>query len=135
MQTGEAERLLRQAQMHAPLIAVKRQQLEALNAFICRITPLMGGGGVVTLEQLRDELCALTERWSCEVQEAQRLLDKLQDPAFAEVLNRRYFLNQTWDTIADKMYYSRRGVCCIHGRALAALDDLLLEVKQNEKSQ
>lgn len=138
MQTGEAKRRLRQAQLHALLITVKTQQLERLNASLYRITPLMesgshGGGsgrdkvgdGIAKMEQLREELNTLTAHWAGEVHEAQRLLDKLQDPAFAEVLNRRYFLNQTWDVIADRMHYSRRGACYLHGRALVALDMIL----------
>lgn len=142
MQTGEAKRRLRQAQLHALLITVKTQQLEKLNASLYRITPLMesgghGGGGrdrvgegIAKMEQLREELSTLTVRWAGEVHEAQRLLDKLQDPAFAEVLNRRYFLNQTWDVIADRMHYSRRGACYLHGRALVALDAILTKEEE-----
>ena len=136
---NEAKNLMRRAQLHALQIAVTRQQLERMNLY--RISPglVEGGGhlardrigeGIAQMEQLREELARLLSCWAEETREAERLLGKLQDPALAEVLKRRYFLNQTWDVIADKMHYSRRGACYLHGRALAALDAVIESERQ-----
>jgi len=54
-------------------------------------------------------------------QSALHAINKLQDDRHRVLLQLRYFEGLSWEEIARKMHYSRRGVLYIHGDALRAL--------------
>lgn len=51
----------------------------------------------------------------------------LSDADCQSVLELRYIHYMSWEDIAGEMHYSLRWICRLHGRALAALDEILEE--------
>lgn len=54
---------------------------------------------------------------------AETLICSLSSDTEKEVLTRRYLLFQRWDTVADKMGFSRQHVMRIHNKAIENLSD------------
>lgn len=55
------------------------------------------------------------------------VIGKLEEPEYQTILMNRYFKHQTWDEIANGLFYTKRWVYSLHGRALERLDEKLSE--------
>lgn len=54
-------------------------------------------------------------------------IGKIEEPEYQTVLISRYFKHQTWDEIANSLFYTKRWIYSLHGRALAKLDEKLVK--------
>lgn len=54
-------------------------------------------------------------------------IGKIEEPEYQTVLISRYFKHQTWDEIANSLFYTKRWIYSLHGRALEKLDEKLLK--------
>lgn len=52
-------------------------------------------------------------------------IGKIEEPEYQTVLISRYFKHQTWDEIANSLFYTKRWIYSLHGRALEKLDEKL----------
>lgn len=52
-------------------------------------------------------------------------IGKIEEPEYQTVLISRYFKHQTWDEIANSLFYTKRWIYSLHGRALGKLDEKL----------
>lgn len=66
------------------------------------------------MEELKEEKLTVLE----EMQEIRRQIGKLKDEDEKEVLERRYILIESWDTIAEKMGIDKSTATRKHGKAL-----------------
>ena len=66
------------------------------------------------MKELKEERLTALE----EMQEIRNQIGKLKDEDEKEVLERRYILVESWDTISEAIGASRRTVIRIHGKAL-----------------
>lgn len=66
------------------------------------------------MEELKEEKLTALE----EMQEIRRQIGKLKDEDEKEVLERRYILIESWDTIAEKMGIDKSTATRKHGKAL-----------------
>ena len=64
-----------------------------------------------------DELINLRET-------AKRLIDRLKDGRYREVLTLRYLDGQSWEQVAVTMGYTYRGVTGLHGKALKVFGEI-----------
>lgn len=51
----------------------------------------------------------------------------IEEPEYQTILISRYFKHQTWDEIANSLFYTKRWLYSLHGRALEKLDEKLME--------
>ena len=56
-------------------------------------------------------------------------ISKIAEPEYQTILISRYFKHHTWDEIANSLFYSKRWIYSLHGRALVSLDEKLVELK------
>lgn len=54
-------------------------------------------------------------------------IGKIEEPEYQTVLISRYFKHQTWDEIANSLFYTKRWIYSLHGRALEKLDEKLVK--------
>lgn len=54
-------------------------------------------------------------------------IGKIEEPEYQTVLISRYFKHQTWDEIANSLFYTKRWIYSLHGRALEKLDKKLVK--------
>lgn len=54
-------------------------------------------------------------------------IGRIEEPEYQTVLISRYFKHQTWDEIANSLFYTKRWIYSIHGRALEKLDEKLVK--------
>ena len=54
-------------------------------------------------------------------------IGKIEEPEYQTILISRYFKHQTWDELADSLFYTKRWLYSLHGRALESLDEKLVE--------
>ena len=57
------------------------------------------------------------------MKEIETVIEKLEDPQQKEVLKQRYLQRETWETIAESIYYSTEYTHQIHRKALSAIAD------------
>ncbi len=74
-------------------------------------------------DEIRSDEAALRE----EKTEALERIGMIPDPECQTILIARYFRNQTWEEIAQSMFYTERWIYKLHGRALQELDTVLKE--------
>lgn len=55
-------------------------------------------------------------------------IGKIEEPEYQTVLISRYFKHQTWDEIANSLFYTKRWIYSLHGRALEKLDEKLVKI-------
>ena len=56
-------------------------------------------------------------------QDAEAMIAGVKFPDEREVLTRRYILNQKWEDIADRMYFSLRQVHKLHSKGLISISE------------
>ena len=113
--------------------------LAELRAIAERITPTWGGtgGGSQTGDKLGAAVARLVDaeaKIDGEIKllaavehEITRTINAVQDERLQLVLYRRYLLGEKWEQIAVNLNLDYRWVLRLHGRALAAVDDVLKE--------
>lgn len=120
------------------IINSKLQEIDGLYAMITKITPtlkadVVSGGGnqdkigdaVARIVDLQKEINADVDKLVDQKREAAALLEKLENPQHYEVLHKRYVQYMTFEAIAVDMAYTYRGVCYLHGRALAEFEKIM----------
>ena len=145
---SEAKEYLEQIKWYDVLIDSKLEELANLNAIVKRITPVMnttGGGGAGNQDKLGDTIAKivdLQEEINRDVdifvdrkREASKLLKKITQAEYFQVLHKRYVLYESFEQIATEMKYTYRGVCYVHGRALQAFDKVLKAHKGLEEGK
>ena len=54
-------------------------------------------------------------------------IGKIEEPEYQTILISRYFKHQTWDEIASSLFYTKRWLYFLHGRALEKLYEKMSE--------
>ena len=52
-------------------------------------------------------------------------IGRIEEPEYQTILISRYFKHQSWDDIANSLFYTKRWLYSLHGRALERLDEEL----------
>lgn len=52
-------------------------------------------------------------------------IGRIEEPEYQTILISRYFKHQSWDDIANSLFYTKRWLYSLHGRALEKLDEEL----------
>lgn len=52
-------------------------------------------------------------------------IGRIEEPEYQTILISRYFKHQTWDEIANNLFYTKRWIYSLHGCALKRLDEEL----------
>lgn len=136
--------LQRLAQCDARINAMQ-DKIDDLFEQATRITPtlkqdVVSGGGnhdkvgdaVAKIADLRSAINQQIDYYVDLQEEANGLLNKLQDNVHYTILYRRYMLGDSWSQIAEEINRSERQAQNLHGDALVALADLLMEKSSTE---
>lgn len=112
-------------------IDVKCEQLERLKALATKVTATMSDvsakpsgvsrsmeNSVDKIIMLQNELNADIDRFIDLKREANGIIRQIQNEKYRRVLENRYMLGRTWESIAVEMGITYQGVCKLHGRAL-----------------
>lgn len=112
-------------------IDVKYEQLVQLEALATKVTATMSDistkpsgvsrsmeDSVDKIIMLRNELNADIDRLVDLKREANCIIRKIQNEKCRRVLENRYLLGKTWESIAVDMEMTYQGVCKLHGKAL-----------------
>lgn len=88
-----------------------------------------GNGGVNRLEMAVENIDRLEREMNEDIDrlvdlrlDIQRAIKGVDDETLQELLERRYIHGQTFERIADEMYYSYMHICRLHGRALNVIE-------------
>jgi hypothetical protein len=136
--------LQRLAQCDARINAMQ-DKIDDLYDQATRITPtlkqdVVSGGGnhdkvgdaAAKIVDLRNEINRQIDYYVDLQEEANAILNKLQDNVHYTILYRRYMLVDSWETIAAEIGVGARQAQNLHGNALVAFADLLMEKYQPE---
>jgi DNA-directed RNA polymerase specialized sigma subunit len=52
-------------------------------------------------------------------------ISRIEEPEYQTILISRYFKHQSWNDIANSLFYTKRWLYSLHGRALERLDEEL----------
>ncbi len=109
-------------------IELDRRKIEKLRAVLDYKPPSGSGGSSGSADRIPDTLAKIMEyeeqaerlkKIYIEIYEtAEQAVKAVEDPVLREVLERRYFLYQKWEEIAEEMNYTARRVHQLHGKAL-----------------
>lgn len=126
-----AKEYLRQVRKYKFLINYNMEQLEEAMAMATKVTTFISdmpkGTGigdkladaVIRILEVEDQIRENVAEWQRRKQDAEDLVNKLQNPDYVIILYHRYFDGMTLEEIADKMGYSYKWICDLHGQALA----------------
>ena len=80
----------------------------------------------IGLVYLADQLRKQEEEYTALICKAEKLIGKLKQDKFREILTRRYLNNESWKTIRDKMEYKdEKSVYRCHGYALKEMQKIM----------
>ena len=80
----------------------------------------------IGLVYLADQLREKEDEYTALIRKAEKLIGKLKQDKFREILTRRYLNNESWRTIRDKMdYKDEKSVYRCHGYALRELQKVM----------
>jgi hypothetical protein len=80
----------------------------------------------VNLADLSEEMIKEAEKYQALIRKAEKVISKIPQSKFRDVLHLRYLCGHTWRTISDEMDYSNpKSVYTVHGYALAAAEKVL----------
>lgn len=71
--------------------------------------------------EILDAVIVCTDRMN----EIDRMLDQMEDPKLALILELRYKRGYLWDEVASAMHFDRRWVLRLHGRALEEINRMI----------
>lgn len=80
---------------------------------------------VIKYLDLEQEIREDEERLEHEKLHLLEAIGSIEKPEYQTVLICRYFKHQSWDDIANSLFYTKRWLYSIHGRALERLDEEL----------
>ena len=133
-----AKEFLQQIKLCDTHINNKLEELAHLKALAVKITTSMKadvvsgsrsqdktGDAVAKIIDLEREINQAIDVYVDKKKEVSAVIEQIEDPKQADVLYKRYFLNEGWEQIACEMGYTYRNVCIIHGRALQTVTELL----------
>ena len=83
------------------------------------------GSGVSRIVDLQNEINADIDRYIDRKLEAIRLINRLENDDYINILVRRYVNYEEWQTIADNLHYTRQWIDKLHGRALLEFQKLI----------
>lgn len=83
------------------------------------------GAVVARLVDKENETLDVINEYINRMNEIDRMLDQIEDPKLALILELKYKRGYIWDQVADEMHYNRRWVQRLHGRALDEMCKLL----------
>jgi len=118
-------------------ITAKELHLEELRTQAEKSTQVLtgmprGSGTTSPVEELAVQIADLS--WEIDLDymdlvlyetQIKKVVDKIEDPVWFQVLTYRYLTFHTWTEIADIMHYSNRQLFRIHAKALRAVDDVI----------
>ena len=99
-----------------------------------KITPTLsqapgGGGSGSPIERHMDKVLEIEAEINREIdelqivrQEIRAALNQLEDESLKLLMEYRYIDGLTWEQVAEKMHYSWRHTCRLHGEALAKIN-------------
>lgn len=99
-----------------------------------KITPVLsqtpgGGESGSPIERPMDKVLEIDAEINREIDELQTVrqeiraaLDQLEDESLKLLMEYRYIDGLTWEQVAEKMHYSWRHTCRLHGEALAKIN-------------
>lgn len=139
----DAKAYLRKIELMDAHINNKLNDLFALRTMVTKITatisPVVASGtgnqdklgdAVAKIVDLQNEINQAIDKYVDTKREVSAVLDKLQDPDHVKVLHKRYIEYKPWEQIACEMNFTYRNVCYIHGKALQAVEALLVDGKE-----
>lgn len=136
-----AKKYLRQLGRAEANIKAKRERLAVLRDIACSpASPVISDmpkapvrntsrieNMVMKILELEDEIRNDEAVLRDEKTEALERIGRIPDPECQTVLISRYFKNETWEEIAQSIFYTERWIYKPHGRALQELDAILKE--------
>lgn len=109
----------------------KMEQLDRMKALATKVTAAMSEAGARTsgpsrgMENTVDKIIALQEELNADIDRyvdlkraANGIICRIDNEKYRRVLESRYLLGKTWETIAAEMGMTRQGVLKLHGRAI-----------------
>lgn len=84
-----------------------------IESAVCRIADLQA--------MIQRDLCRLAEKY----EEIQRIIDKVEEGPYRDLLIHRYLNFYTWEEIAEKMNYSYKWIHVLHGKALEKVKEYI----------
>lgn len=119
-------------------IDYKQLELESLEALVTNVNSKLKqinvqesergdklGDTAVKIIQLQNEINADVDEFVKRKLEAMQLMAMMKDKEFANILIRRYINYESWETIAEKLHYSRQSIFKKHGQALIEFQKVL----------
>ena len=107
-----------------------RQDIMAISALDYSVPRVSGGKGtdmsdqVARLFEARRKIGVEWENWIQTRFEARKLIDQVTDQILQDLLKNRYLNRLQWEEIAVAMGYSYRRTTQLHGKALAAFEEV-----------
>jgi seryl-tRNA synthetase len=134
----EAKNYLKQIRMYDAKIESLMEELARVKAMATKVTTAISGETVsgsknpdkmtdvvAKIIKLQEELNGYVDKFVDMKQEAIKLLSKVENPIYYQVLHSRYILYKTWEQIACDMDFTYQWVCQLHGRALQEFGGIL----------
>lgn len=137
---SNAKEYLQKMRMYDARIESKLLEVQQLKAMITKITPTLKadvvsssgnqdklGDAVAKIVDLENEINKDIDCYIDLKREVKAKLEKLTNPNYYKVLEKRYVQYYTFERIATEMHYSYRNITKLHGRALQAFEKILME--------
>lgn len=118
----------------------KIAEMSRLKGMVTNITPtlkddVVSGSGskdklgdtVAKIVDLQDEINKAIDAFVDKKNEVCAIIDSLQNPDHVALLHKRYVEYLTWEQIACDMHISYRHATRMHGRALQAIERVMIE--------
>ena len=137
MPTPENELKIRYLSRYIPLSGRINRMLEEQYRWKClamkvtpnlSLTPGVGEGGspierpMEKVEELEEKINQAIDELADIRMEIEAVLGQLEDDTLRELMEYRYIDGLAWEQVAEKMHYSWRHTCRLHGEALAKIN-------------
>lgn len=137
MPTPENEKKIKYLSRYIPLSGRINRMLEEQYRWKClamkvtqNFSPTPGGGESGSpIERPMDKVDELERKITQAIDELadirmeiEAVLGQLEDDTLRELMKYRYIDGLTWEQVAEKMHYSWRHTCRLHGEALAKIN-------------
>ena len=142
----KAEELFRKIRMIDKQIDAKYEELERLKALALKVTPTLSEAGARAscnprgLECSMDKIIALDEELNAEIdafvdmkRTACEIIRRIENEKYRYLLESRYILGKTWETIAEEMGVAYQSAFRIHGRALPEAEKIYRKMREGDR--
>ena len=116
-----AEEYLKRAIQYERLIRSKRQ----LIIHLMELSKYVSENSEANIIDLERQQAEEVDRYLSLVQEIRQTIEQVGDTRYIEILYRRYFCAETWETISLNTGYDLRWVYRLHKQALRAVDRII----------